>query len=204
MQVNNLSQAHPVNKLQKGISSRTRTTSVAISVPTQLIIPAETAPASGGVSTPAAIGIGVGSAVAALVAVGLLALLFFLRRRRKRKPSFVPPPDAPPVPPKELAGSPVPYRAVPPTYELPEDASPRRPSTVFSSKRYMSASPASAGSLMRGMERGESGVLGYRPVELEADMPSEASLRDRASPASDDSRWTDRQARGGTMPTPWI
>jgi hypothetical protein len=45
-------------------------------------------------------------------------------------------------------------------------------------------------------------LAGYQAVELE--VPSEASLRDRASPASDSTGWTDRQGRGGTMPMPWI
>lgn len=204
MQASNSLEAHPINTSHKGTSFQTRTSSLTISVPPTPAVAAETAPASGGgISTPAVIGIGIGSAVAALVVVSLIGLLFFIHWRRKKKPlPAAPHTDAPPVPPKEWAGSPVPYRAVSPLYELPEEASPQRPSTTFSSKRDMAPSPGSAASLlfMRGKGRRESGVLAYNPVELDA---SEASLRDRASPASDFSGWTDRQGRGGTMPMPW-
>ncbi|KAL2016514.1 hypothetical protein VTK56DRAFT_3442 [Thermocarpiscus australiensis] len=190
-----------------GIAIITRTSSPTISIPTQLLIPAPTSSPSAGISTPAAIGIGVGSAVAALILAGLLGLFFFLRWRRK-KGSSSSLSSPPPVPPKELPATPVPYRTVTPPYELSEDVSPRRAHSVSASKRHLSAaSPASLGKARgRGETEGEeSGVLGgYNPAELEADMPRAASLRDRASPESESSGWTDRQARGATMPMPWI
>jgi hypothetical protein len=127
-----------------------------------------------------------------------------LRWRRRKRSTRPRPPSAspPPVPPKELPASPVPYRTVPPPYELSDQASPRWPVSI--SKTYLSMSPVTARSPAPGW-RGDSDVLGaYRAVELEADLPSEASLRDRASPESASSRWTDRQARGGISPTPWI
>ncbi|GAB1313092.1 hypothetical protein MFIFM68171_03302 [Madurella fahalii] len=172
-----------------------RTSAPTVSIPTQLLIPQPTSPPSGGVSTAAAIGIGVGSAAAALLAAGIVGLCFYLRRRRKRRmESSLPPP----VPPKELAATPISYRAIPPPYELSEDASPRRPS-MSASKRHLSAASSSRRSPLRAGR--ESGALGYNPVELDA---SEASLRDRASPESENSGWTDRQARGAAMPMPWI
>jgi hypothetical protein len=102
---------------------------------------------------------------------------------------------------------------VPPPYELPNDAaSPRRTASATTSKRgHASVLPSPASGWTpnphRGT-RGDSEVLAglaggyYLAVELEA--PSEASLRERASPESESSGWTDRQARGATMPMPWI
>lgn len=183
----------------------TRTSVPTVSIPTQLFIPQETtSPSSSGVSTPVAIGIGVGSAVAALLAAGTIGLLCFLRRRRrKRRKEEEPPSQPPPLPPKELAATPVSYRAVPPPYELSEDASPRRTSMPASKRHLSVASSSGKRSPLSGPGR-ESGALGYKPVELAAELPSESSLRDRASPESESSGWTDRQARGGTMPMPWI
>lgn len=197
------------NVPSKGFSIITRTSAPSFSIPTQLLVPAQTSSPSStsGVSTTAAIGIGVGSAVAALLLAGAIGLFFFLRWRRKKRSKSLdkppPPSSPPPVPPKELPGSPVPYRTVPPPYELSDTASPRQHS-ISISKRHLSMSPApgwTPASARGG--RGDSEVLaGYHAVELEA--PSEASLRDRASPESESSGWTDRQARGGTMPMPWI
>jgi hypothetical protein len=139
--------------------------------------------------------------VAALLIAGALGF-FFLRWRRKRRrqrPSLSPPP----VPPKDVSASRTSYRKVPPPYELSEDVSPRRPSMSVS-KRHLSMSPVSARSPTEA--RIDSDVLGaYRAaVELAADSPTATSLRDRASPESASSGWTDRQARGATMPTPWL
>ncbi|KAK4239273.1 hypothetical protein C8A03DRAFT_14330 [Achaetomium macrosporum] len=185
-----------------GISIISKTSTPTISIPTQLLIPTPIPSSSSGVNTPVAIGIGVGSAVAALLLASLVGLFFFLRWRRKKRSGRSSSASPPPVPPKELPASPIPYRTVPPPYELSDQVSPRRPVSI--SKTHLSMSPVTARSPTRGW-RGDSDVLGaYKPVELEADLPSEASLRDRASPESASSGWTDRQARGGVMPTPWI
>ncbi|KAK3293327.1 uncharacterized protein B0H64DRAFT_210423 [Chaetomium fimeti] len=172
-----------------------------LTISSHLAAPTQFSSSSDGVSTPAAIGIGVGSAIAALLIAGAIGLFFFLRWRRKsrsRKRSSIPPP----VPPKELSASPLPYRAVPPPFELSnEAASPRRPSTSIS-KRHLSMSPAFETTPTMGVSRDSVVPAGCQVVELEA--PSEASLRDRASPESESSGWTDRQARGATMPMPWI
>jgi hypothetical protein len=195
-----------INVPRKGFSTITRTSVPPLSIPTELLVPTHAASSSttSGVSTPAVIGIGVGSAVAALLLAGAIGLFFFLRWRRKRRLKENPPSSPPPVPPKELSASPIPYRTVPPPYELSEETSPRAPSMTFS-KRHLSMSPIPGWTPTAGRGgRGDSDVLGahYEAVELEA--PSEPSLRDRASPESESSGWTDRQARGGTMPTPWI
>ncbi|KAL1842596.1 hypothetical protein VTJ49DRAFT_4776 [Mycothermus thermophilus] len=120
-----------------------------VSIPTDYFIPTPTVSpsSSSGVSTPVAIGIGVGSAVAALLLAGAIGLFFFLRWRRKKQShpesaSQSRSDSPPPVPPKELSASPVPYRTVPPPYELSEDTSPRRAGSPSSmSKRHMSTSP---------------------------------------------------------------
>ncbi|KAK4120764.1 hypothetical protein N657DRAFT_692659 [Parathielavia appendiculata] len=185
------------------LSTIARTSIPSLFIPTDLLVPTQLASssASSGVSTPAAIGIGVGSAVAALLLAGAIGLFLFLRRRRKRR-SNSSSSSPPPVPPKELPWSPVPYRTVPPPYELSEETSPRAPSMSFS-KRHLSMSPVQRWTPTGKGVGGDSGALaGCQAVELEA--PSERSLRDRASPGSESSGWTDRQARGGTMPTPWI
>jgi hypothetical protein len=101
-----------------------------------------------------------------------------------------------------MSASPIPYRTVPPPYELSDEAaSPRRASMSYS-KRHLSMSPALGMTPTMGGARDSTVMPGYQAVELEA--PSEASLRDRASPESESSGWTDRQARGSTMPMPWI
>ncbi|KAK4155256.1 hypothetical protein C8A00DRAFT_31968 [Chaetomidium leptoderma] len=179
----------------------TRTSPPPVSIPTQLFIPTQPASSSSGLSTPAVIGIGVGSAVAALLIAGVIALFFFLRWRRKRRSKRPSSSSPPPVPPKEFSGSPAPDRTAAPRYELSDEASPRQPS-IFS-KRHLSMSPVPGWTPTVRGGRGDSGVpAGYQAVELEA--PSEASLRDRTSPESESSGWTDRQARGATMPMPWI
>jgi hypothetical protein len=132
------------------------------------------------------------------------SMCFFIRRRRRRRRAETELPPPPPVPPKELSATPVSYRTVPPPYELSEEALPRRPSTI-AAKKHLSASASSARSPLR--EERESGVLGYRPVELEAESLSparQASLRNTASPESASSGWTDKQARGAATPMPWI
>jgi hypothetical protein len=148
---------------------------------------------SDGVSTAAAIGIGVGSAIAAILLSGSIGLFFFLRWRRKRR--------GPPVPPKE----PVFHRGVAAPYELSEELSPRLPPPTKPK---------------RGDPRG--GVrTNFRPAELEAVVPSEApseapsefyseaasdkSFQERAaSLASASSRWTSRKEGSGAMPMPWL
>ncbi|KAK4190322.1 hypothetical protein QBC35DRAFT_89227 [Podospora australis] len=138
--------------------------------------------------------------------------------------------DPPPVPPKELSTTPsslgLSYRAVPPPYELSEDVSPRFSPASSPSKRHLSmSSPSSPRTFTTlGHTRGDSGVMygvGIEvpvpgrsppqspplspPAELEADVPSDSSLRIRAaSPESGNSGWTDKQARGGVQPMPWI
>ncbi len=195
--------------LKQGFSVVTRTSGrSSIPIPTQLLVPVETdsPSSSGGVSTPAAIGIGVGSAVAALLLASVGCFFFFLRRRRKKKRAkpAKQPAQPPPVPPKELPATPVPRHTVPLRYELPDQPPSRRPS-MSTSKRHMSMTPQLGRTpTMRG-ERGDSDVLAgyYLAVELEA--PSEVSFRDRSTPESASSGgWTDRQMRGATMPTPWI
>lgn len=189
---------------QKGFLVISRTPGTPLSIPTQVPAPTRPLPqSSNGVSTPAAIGIGVGSAIAALLIAGAIGLFFFLRWRRKRKASRRNSDIPPPVPPKELSASPLPYRTVPPPFELSNEAAalPRRPSTSIS-KRHLSMSPRFGMTPTSGASRDSVVAGAYLAVELEA--PSEASLRDRASPGSESSGWTDRQARGGTMPMPWI
>ena len=193
------------NSPQKGFLVISRTPGPPLSMPTQVPAPTRPLPqSSNGVSTPAAVGIGVGSAIAALLIAGAIGLFFFLRWRRKRKASRRSSDIPPPVPPKELSASPLPYRTVPPPFELSNEtaASPRRPST-FIPKRHHSMSPGFETTPTPGASRDSVVPAGYLAVELEA--PSEASLRDRASPGSESSGgWTDRQARGATMPMPWI
>ncbi|KAL2265591.1 hypothetical protein VTJ83DRAFT_6691 [Remersonia thermophila] len=233
-------------------TSASRTDGPASHFPPGYLIPTPTAPppSSGGVSTSVAIGIGVGSAVAALLLAGAIGLCFFLRRRRKTPSHPEPASPAgsdspPPVPPKEPAASPVPYRSAAPRYELSENTSPPRvgspplSSSLSSSmskrpvsKRPMSTSPvpgwtpaSTAG--RRYSARKDSQVLGGRfwgseadPAELEAPRsprppppppPSSLSLSSRerthrcASPGSEStSAWSDRGARGATMPSPWL
>ncbi|EAQ83874.1 hypothetical protein CHGG_10278 [Chaetomium globosum CBS 148.51] len=180
-----------------------RTPGPPISIPTELPAPTRPLPpSSNGVSTPAAIGIGVGSAIAALLIAGAIGLFFFLRWRRKKRPSSRRSSIPPPVPPKELSASPLPYRTVPPPFELSNEAASPRPPSTSTSKRHLSMSPGFETAPTLGVSRDSVVPAGYLAVELEA--PSEASLRDRASPESESSGWTDRQARGGTMPMPWI
>ncbi|KAH6847970.1 hypothetical protein B0I37DRAFT_154932 [Chaetomium sp. MPI-CAGE-AT-0009] len=195
----------PVPKIDDpGFLVISRTPGPPLSISTQLTVPTHlSSSSSNGVSTPAAIGIGVGSALAALLIAGTIGLFFFLRWRRKGRSREISSIEdiPPPVPPKELSASPLPYRAVPPPFELSnEAAAPRRSSTSIS-KRHLSMSPAFETTPTLGVSRDSVVPTGYLAVELEA---SEASLRDRASPESESSGWTDRQARGGTMPMPWI
>ncbi|KAL2135613.1 hypothetical protein VTI74DRAFT_7760 [Chaetomium olivicolor] len=217
--------------------SLTTRTSPALSIPTELLVPAHIASPSSssnsGVSTPAAIGIGVGSAVAALLIAGAIGLFCFLRQRRRRKTRS---PDhhqlqeketvqqqqqhessdstPPSVPPKELSTSPFPsshYRSgskaevASALYELPEETSPRPPSmaALLVSTRHMSMSPSFGGGRRT---PGGAAAGGYSDaVELDASEATSVSLRDRASPnESEASMWTERQARGGIVTTPWI
>ncbi|KAK3315225.1 hypothetical protein B0H66DRAFT_606122 [Apodospora peruviana] len=181
----------------KGASSTTVTT---MSTPTLLTPTLAPQSKTDGVSTAAAVGIGVGSAVAALLAVGIIGVFFFLRWRRKRR--------RPPVPPKESSlYTRHTYQPQPqprPPYELSEESSPR---TNSRRQRLMSMSRRGQQSTRRAATAPPA-----RPAELEAAVPasdtsyrSKASLTDnRSTPDSSNSGWTLRQQRGGVMPTPWI
>ncbi|KAK4165103.1 hypothetical protein QBC43DRAFT_316772 [Cladorrhinum sp. PSN259] len=207
--------------------STSRSSIPSASVPPAVVfMPPDTRKKSSGLSSTAIIGIGVGAGLAFFIA--LTSLCFFIYTRRKRRQSrgasdvYGPEPqlprsDAPPpVPPKELSPTPVSYRAIPPPmYELSEDVSPRIPPSEFT-KRAMTSSPASGMSSPVGTY--ESGVMygvgvmvpvpPTPPVELEADVPSESSMRDRAgaaSPESSSTAWTDnKQVRNPASPTSWI
>ncbi|KAK3997053.1 hypothetical protein QBC44DRAFT_106600 [Cladorrhinum sp. PSN332] len=192
--------------------------------PPVVYVPTDTAKKSSGLSSTAIIGIGVGAGLAFFIAV--TSLCFFIYTRRKRRQArdasdvYGPEPqlprsDAPPpVPPKEVSHTPVSYRAIPPPmYELSEEVSPRLPPSEFM-KRANTASPASGMSSPVGTyqdrDRGESGVMygvgvlvpvpPTPPVELEAEVPSEGSVRERdrrgaASPESGSTAWTENKQR---------
>ncbi|KAK3386977.1 hypothetical protein B0H63DRAFT_144518 [Podospora didyma] len=169
-------------------ASQTSIPSSTFTLPPILDPPAstQTQASSGSVSTAAAIGIGVGSAIAALFAALTIGIFLYMRMRRKRRAevsSALAIALPPPVPPKGPAPS---YRAIAPPYELSEEVSPRH-------DRHMSKVAFPRGSMFSG-----------NPAELEAN-PSEGSFRDRAaSPDSQSTAWSERQARGGVMPMPWI
>lgn len=161
-----------------------------------------------GVSTPTAIGIGLGSAAAALLIAGAIGLFFFLRWRRKKRAKKAMLDIPPPVPPKDkyqsstLSSSP--YRTVPPPYELSEEsASPRRHSMPIS-KRHLSFSPATGTppTTTLGGLRDSGVVAGQEAAELE--VPGTTVVRDRRTPESERSAWTDRYPRTGNMTMPWI
>ncbi|KAK0658295.1 hypothetical protein QBC41DRAFT_369176 [Cercophora samala] len=130
--------------------------------------------------------------------------------------------EAPPVPPKEKAVS---YRAIPPPYELSEEASPRLGGyTKRSHSLLHSPSSARTYDSKKSHGRGDSGVMygvgiqvpiGTRaPAELEAEVPE----RERAaSPESGMTGWTGvtnvtgssgltdtRQGRGAASPLGWL
>ncbi|KAL2179965.1 uncharacterized protein P884DRAFT_275548 [Thermothelomyces heterothallicus CBS 202.75] len=162
---------------------------------------------SGGVSTSAAIGIGLGSAAAALLLAGAIGLFFFLRWRRKKGLKKAPSDIPPPVPPKDKfppsSSSTFPHRTVPPPYELSEEAASPRRRSMSISKQRLSFSPATgtAPTTLGGLR--DSGVLaGQEAAELE--VPGTMTVRDRATPESERSEWTDRHARAGNMAMPWI
>ncbi|KAL2139561.1 hypothetical protein VTI28DRAFT_5042 [Corynascus sepedonium] len=189
-----------------GLSVLRQTPPPPVSIPTQLLIPTQTASSSSssGVSTSAAIGIGVGSAVAGLLLAGIIGLFFFLRWRREKRLNKASTDDIPPpVPPKDLSSSPFSYRTVPPPYELSEEAASPRRLSMSISKRHLCISPAlrtAPATLERARDGGA--LAGHEAVELE--VPSAASLRDRATPESESSAWTDRHAGKGSMTMPWI
>ncbi|KAL2149526.1 hypothetical protein VTH82DRAFT_8177 [Thermothelomyces myriococcoides] len=142
-----------------------------------------------GVSTPTAIGIGLGSAAAALLIAGAIGLFFFLRWRRKKRAKKAMLDIPPPVPPKDkyqsstLSSSP--YRTVPPPYELSEEsASPRRHSMPIS-KRHLSFSPATGTppTTTLGGLRDSGVVAGQEAAELE--VPGTTVVRDRRTPESE-------------------
>ncbi|KAK0651516.1 hypothetical protein B0T16DRAFT_81008 [Cercophora newfieldiana] len=111
-----------------------QTASRTLSLPTQT--PSETPPppaAKSGVTTAAAIGIGVGSAVAALLLAGGIFLCVYLRWRKMKKGRRMPRPRPPPKDP--TCASTYTNGVVPSVFELSEDIS---NSSVRSSRRDVS------------------------------------------------------------------
>ncbi|KAK4670934.1 hypothetical protein QC764_605060 [Podospora pseudoanserina] len=133
--------------------------------------------------------------------------------------------EAPPVPPKEKS---VPYRAIPPPYELSEEPSPRLGGGYGKRSQSLLHSPGSVRTYesKKSHGRGDSGVMygvgiqvpiGTRaPAELEAEVPVE---RERAaSPESGMTGWTGvtqatgssggltdtRLGRGAASPLGWL
>jgi len=155
----------------------------------------------------AAIGIGVGSAIGALLIAGAVGLFFFLRWRRKRGRTA--PPPRPPVPPKDpTRASTYTNGVVPSVFELSEEASsPRMPKFAELKRDLTGRSRRRSGTIVTSRtsrtgiseELEMSGFLHSKAVELEAPSLLEPSIRSgREKTAVDRERGGANQMREST------